>query len=137
MDASDQPGRLPGASAIQVLGEELGQQVCRLLKYLPVAGPCCQSQAIRRPAPVAQRIEHPPSKRRVAGSIPAWGTNFKIHLLLLVNAVFENPFHISTVNCSQRVVQIFCEDLSLVLTLSDWTARSNVPASRTLYGLEG
>lgn len=25
-------------------------------------------------APVAQWIEHPPSKRRVAGSIPAWGT---------------------------------------------------------------
>src|SRR6185437_3882022 len=26
------------------------------------------------PAPVAQGIEHPPSKRQVAGSNPAWGT---------------------------------------------------------------
>ena len=26
-------------------------------------------------APVAQWIEHSPSKRNVAGSIPAWGTN--------------------------------------------------------------
>ena len=29
-----------------------------------------------RPAPVAQRIEQPPPKRKVAGSIPAWGTWF-------------------------------------------------------------
>ena len=30
-----------------------------------------------RLAPVAQWIEHSPSKRRVAGSIPAWGTDTK------------------------------------------------------------
>jgi len=29
---------------------------------------------IARPAPVAQWIEQPPPKRKVAGSTPAWGT---------------------------------------------------------------
>ena len=33
--------------------------------------------ALRRSAPVAQWIEHSPSKREVAGSIPAWGTSTK------------------------------------------------------------
>ncbi len=33
-----------------------------------------------RPAPVAQRIEQPPPKRKVAGSTPAWGTVHARHL---------------------------------------------------------
>ena len=34
------------------------------------------------PAPVAQWTEHPPSKRQVAGSNPAWGTSGGLQIWL-------------------------------------------------------
>ena len=76
---------------IVLAGMRSGEEPAIAYRILETTGRQGPRKRVLPYAPVAQWIEHPPSKRVVAGSIPAWGTTQPILWGTLKIATFAHP----------------------------------------------